>query len=222
VNELGLYCNPFTTQIEPHDYMAEYFAALMRINTILLDMCRDIWGYISVGYFRQRPVENEVGSSTMPHKVNPIDFENAEGNLGIANALLGHLAEKLPVSRWQRDLSDSTVLRNLGVGIAHSLIAYQSILRGIGKLEADPLALQRDLDANWEVVGEAIQTVMRRHGIPQPYEQLKKLTRGQRITPEQLRMFISELNLPEDVKDRLLALTPAAYVGFAPNQARQV
>ena len=222
VNELGLYCNPFTTQIEPHDYMAEYFAALMRINTILLDMCRDIWGYISVGYFRQRPVENEVGSSTMPHKVNPIDFENSEGNLCIANALLGHLAEKLPVSRWQRDLSDSTVLRNLGVGIAHSLIAYQSILRGIAKLEADPHALQRDLDANWEVVGEAIQTVMRRHGIPQPYEQLKKLTRGQRITPEQLRLFISQLDLPLDVKDRLLALTPATYVGFAPIQARQV
>lgn len=222
VNELGLYCNPFTTQIEPHDYMAEYFAALMRINTILLDMCRDIWGYISVGYFKQRPVENEVGSSTMPHKVNPIDFENAEGNLGIANALLGHLVEKLPISRWQRDLSDSTVLRNLGVGIAHSLIAYQSILRGIGKLEADPHALQRDLDANWEVVGEAIQTVMRRHGIPQPYEQLKKLTRGQRITPEQLRLFISELDLPLDAKERLLALTPATYVGFAPIQARQV
>ena len=221
VNELGLTWNPFTTQIEPHDYMSEYFAALMRLNTILLDMCRDIWGYISLGYFRQRPVENEVGSSTMPHKVNPIDFENAEGNLGIANALLGHLAEKLPISRWQRDLSDSTVLRNLGVGIAHSLIAYQSILRGIGKLEADPVALQRDLDANLEVVGEAIQTVMRRYGIPQPYEQLKKLTRGQRITPEQLHTFIAELALPEEVRARLLALTPATYIGNAANQARQ-
>ena len=221
VNELGLTWNPFTTQIEPHDYMSEYFAALMRLNTILLDMCRDIWGYISLGYFRQRPVENEVGSSTMPHKVNPIDFENAEGNLGIANALLGHLAEKLPISRWQRDLSDSTVLRNLGVGIAHSLIAYQSILRGIGKLEADPVALQRDLDANLEVVGEAIQTVMRRYGIPQPYEQLKKLTRGQRITPEQLHAFIAELALPEEVRARLLALTPATYIGNAANQARQ-
>lgn len=222
VNELGLASNPFTTQIEPHDYMAEFFAALMRMNTILLDMCRDVWGYISVGYFRQRPVENEVGSSTMPHKINPIDFENAEGNLGIANALLGHLTEKLPVSRWQRDLSDSTVLRNLGVGVAHSLIAYQSILRGLGKLEADPVALQRDLDANWEVVGEAIQTVMRRYGIPQPYEQLKKLTRGQRITPEQLRVFIAELPLPDDVRDRLLALTPSTYLGNAPCQARQV
>lgn len=221
VKELGLTWNPFTTQIEPHDYMSEYFAALMRLNTILLDMCRDIWGYISLGYFRQRPVENEVGSSTMPHKVNPIDFENAEGNLGIANALLGHLAEKLPISRWQRDLSDSTVLRNLGVGIAHSLIAYQSILRGIGKLEADPVALQRDLDANLEVVGEAIQTVMRRYGIPQPYEQLKKLTRGQRITPEQLHAFIAELALPEEVRARLLALTPATYIGNAANQARQ-
>lgn len=221
VNALGLAWNPFTTQIEPHDHMSEYFAALMRINTILLDMCRDIWGYISLGYFRQRPVENEVGSSTMPHKVNPIDFENAEGNLGIANALLGHLAEKLPISRWQRDLSDSTVLRNLGVGIAHSLIAYQSILRGIGKLEADPVALQRDLDANWEVVGEAIQTVMRRYGIPQPYEQLKKLTRGQRVTPEQLQAFIAELALPEEVRARLLALTPATYIGNAANQARQ-
>jgi adenylosuccinate lyase len=202
--------------------MAEYFAALMRVNTILLDMCRDVWGYISIGYFRQRPVENEVGSSTMPHKINPIDFENAEGNLGIANALLGHLTEKLPVSRWQRDLSDSTVLRNLGVGVAHSLIAYQSILRGLSKLEADPVALQRDLDANWEVVGEAIQTVMRRYGIPQPYEQLKKLTRGQRITPEQLQSFIAELPLPDDVRYRLLALTPSTYLGNAPYQARQV
>ncbi len=222
VNDLGLASNLFTTQIEPHDYMAEYFAGLMRVNTILLDMCRDVWGYISVGYFRQRPVENEVGSSTMPHKINPIDFENAEGNLGIANALLGHLTEKLPVSRWQRDLSDSTVLRNLGVGVAHSLIAYQSILRGLSKLEADPVALQRDLDANWEVVGEAIQTVMRRYGIPQPYEQLKKLTRGQRITPEQLQAFIAELPLPDDVRDRLMTLTPSTYLGNAPYQARQV
>ena len=222
VHDLGLASNPFTTQIEPHDYMAEYFASLMRVNTILLDMCRDIWGYISVGYFRQRPVENEVGSSTMPHKINPIDFENAEGNLGIANALLGHLAEKLPISRWQRDLSDSTVLRNLGVGVAHSLIAYQSILRGLGKLEADPIALQRDLDANWEVIGEAIQTVMRRHGVPQPYEQLKKLTRGQRVTPEQFQTFIAELPLPDDARHRLLSLTPSTYLGNAPQQARQV
>ncbi|MDY6941857.1 MAG: adenylosuccinate lyase [Pseudomonadota bacterium] len=222
VRELGVAYNPYTTQIEPHDYLAEYFGAIARINTILLDFARDVWGYISVGYFRQKPVENEVGSSTMPHKVNPIDFENAEGNIGVANALFEHLSSKLPISRWQRDLSDSTVLRNLGVGVAHSLIAYQSLLRGIDKLEADPRVLERDLNDNWEVLAEPIQTVMRRYGIEKPYEKLKKLTRGQRVTQESLRSFIAELEIPQDVKTRLLELTPHGYVGNAAEQARDI
>ena len=221
VRSLGLQVNDYTTQIEPHDFIAEYFHALMRANTVLLDFCRDTWGYISLGYFRQRPVENEVGSSTMPHKVNPIDFENAEGNLGIANALFEHLAAKLPVSRWQRDLTDSTVLRNLGVGIAHSTIAYQSIHKGLGKLEAVPPRLQQDLDENLEVLAEAVQTVMRRYGIPEPYEQLKRLTRGQRIDRQALDTFIGELQLPEEARERLLALTPASYIGQAATLARE-
>ena len=216
---LDLDWNPYTTQIEPHDYMAELFHNLMRANTILLDFCRDIWSYIAIGYFRQRPIAGEIGSSTMPHKVNPIDFENAEGNLGVANALLDHLAAKLPVSRWQRDLTDSTVLRTLGVGLAHSLIAWQSIHKGLSKLDVDTVALNADLAANWEVLAEPVQTVMRRYGIEQPYEQLKKLTRGQRIQPETLRTFIAALDLPDAAKQRLLALTPADYIGNAAEQA---
>ncbi|HUM94663.1 MAG TPA: adenylosuccinate lyase [Candidatus Competibacter sp.] len=219
---LDLDWNPYTTQIEPHDYMAEYFHALMRANTVLLDFCRDIWSYIAIGYFRQKTVAGEVGSSTMPHKVNPIDFENAEGNLGVANALLDHLAAKLPVSRWQRDLTDSTVLRALGVGLAHSLVAYQSCLKGIGKLEVNAAALDADLDDNWEVLAEPIQTVMRRYGLEQPYEQLKALTRGQRIERETLRAFIADLAIPEEAKQRLLALTPATYTGNAAAQARNL
>jgi len=221
LNGLGIDQSPATTQIEPHDFIAEYFHAVARFNTILLDFCRDVWSYISVGYFRQRTVQGEVGSSTMPHKVNPIDFENAEGNLGIANALLYHLAEKLPISRWQRDLSDSTALRNIGVGIAHSSLAYQSAEKGISKLEADALRLGRDLDENWEVLGEAIQTVMRRHGLPEPYEQLKRLTRGKRVDRVAMREFISGLALPEADKQRLLEMTPASYVGNAINQANE-
>ncbi|HMR02142.1 MAG TPA: adenylosuccinate lyase [Candidatus Competibacter phosphatis] len=220
--DLGLDWNPYTTQIEPHDYMAEFFHAVMRANTVLLDFCRDLWSYIAIGYFRQRTVAGEIGSSTMPHKVNPIDFENAEGNLGVANALLDHLAAKLPVSRWQRDLTDSTVLRTLGVGLAHSLVAYQSCLKGIGKLEVDTAALGADLDANWEVLAEPIQTVMRRHGIEQPYEQLKALTRGQRVDRETLRAFIADLAIPEEARQRLLALMPAGYTGNAADQARRV
>ena len=192
---------------------------LTRVNTILIDFCRDVWGYISLGYFRQKTVEGEVGSSTMPHKVNPIDFENGEGNLGIANAILQHLAEKLPISRWQRDLTDSTVLRNLGVGAAHSLIAYQSIEKGMKKLEADAWRLGRDLDDNWEVLGEAIQTVMRRYGLPEPYEQLKRLTRGQKIGRDAIRAFVQELAIPQADRDRLLAMTPASYLGNAAQQA---
>ena len=220
--DLGLDWNPYTTQIEPHDYMAEFFHATLRANTVLLDFCRDVWGYIAIGYFRQKTVAGEVGSSTMPHKVNPIDFENAEGNLGVANALLDHLATKLPVSRWQRDLTDSTVLRTLGVGLAHSLVAYQSCLKGIGKLEENAVALNADLDDNWEVLAEPIQTVMRRYGIEQPYEQLKALTRGQRVDQETLRAFIADLAIPDEAKQRLLALTPAGYVGNAGAQARQI
>ncbi|HYW02772.1 MAG TPA: adenylosuccinate lyase [Gammaproteobacteria bacterium] len=221
VTSLGLSFNPFTTQIEPHDYMSEYFAVVARFNTILIDFCRDVWGYISLGYFRQRPVEDEVGSSTMPHKVNPIDFENAEGNLGLANALLQHLAFKLPVSRWQRDLTDSTVLRNLGAGIAHSCIAYHSVLRGTDKLEADAARLQADLEANWEVLAEPIQTVMRRYAIEKPYEKLKKLTRGQRVDRDTLHAFIRDLEIPEEARRRLLDLTPARYTGNAAEQARR-
>ncbi|WP_020648851.1 adenylosuccinate lyase [Solimonas variicoloris] len=219
---LGIGQSPATTQIEPHDYIAEYFHALTRFNTILIDFCRDVWGYISVGYFKQRTVAGEVGSSTMPHKVNPIDFENAEGNLGLANAIMQHLAEKLPISRWQRDLTDSTVLRNLGVGVAHALIAYQSAQKGIGKLEADAWKMGQDLDHNWEVLGEAIQTVMRRYGLPEPYEQLKRLTRGQKIGRDAIRDFVSGLDLPDAEKQRLLQMTPASYTGNALQQAKAV
>jgi adenylosuccinate lyase len=222
VVELGLEWNPHTTQIEPHDYMAELFHAQARFNTTLLDFCQDVWAYVSRGYFKQRAVENEVGSSTMPNKVNPIDFENAEGNLGVANALLQHLAAKLPVSRLQRDLSDSTVLRNLGVGAAHSLVAYQSCLKGISKLEVDPEALAGDLDDAWEILAEPIQTVMRRYGIDKPYERLKTLTRGRSIDRATLHEFIESLDLPADEKTRLLALTPASYVGEGENLANDV
>ena len=220
VESLGLGWNPYTTQIEPHDYMAELFHALIRCNSILLDLCRDFWGYISLGYFRQKTIAGEVGSSTMPHKVNPIDFENAEGNLGLANAILDHLGQKLPISRWQRDLTDSTVLRNLGVGLAHADLALQSTLRGLGRLEADEGRLREDLDANWEVLAEPIQTLMRRHGVDRPYERLKELTRGQRIGPEDLRRFIEALDIPAEAKARLIALTPAGYRGNAHQQAR--
>ena len=222
VESLGLAWNPYTTQIEPHDYMAELFDALARFNTVLIDLSRDLWGYISLGYFKQRTVAGEVGSSTMPHKVNPIDFENAEGNLGIANAILRHLAEKLPISRWQRDLTDSTVLRNLGVGLAHTSIALQSALRGIGKLEADPARMAADLDANWEVLAEPIQTLMRRYGVERPYERLKELTRGQRIGPEALKVFIDGLEIPQEAKAELAALTPATYLGDAALLAREI
>ena len=222
VESLGLTWNAYTTQIEPHDYMAEFFDATARFNTILIDACRDLWGYISLGYFRQKTVAGEVGSSTMPHKVNPIDFENAEGNLGIANAILEHLARKLPISRFQRDLTDSTVLRNLGVGLAHTSIALQSALKGLGKLEADPARLAVDLDANWEVLAEPIQTVMRRHGVEKPYERLKELTRGQRICQEELARFIDALDIPAAAKARLRELTPGTYVGNAVAQARGI
>ena len=220
--DLHIEASPATTQIEPHDFVAEYFHTLSRANTILIDFARDIWGYISIGYFRQRAVDGEVGSSTMPHKVNPIDFENAEGNLGIANALFSFLTEKLPISRWQRDLTDSTVLRNLGVGAAHSLIAYQALGKGLSKLDADAWRLGRDLDDNWEVLAEAIQTVMRRHGLPEPYEQLKRLTRGQKIGREAIRAFVETLALPESEKQRLMAMTPASYIGNAVDQAKSV
>jgi adenylosuccinate lyase len=221
VESLGLDWNPYTIQIEPHDYMAELFDAIARFNTVVLDFCRDVWSYISIGYFKQKTVDGEVGSSTMPHKVNPIDFENAEGNLGIANALFDHLAAKLPVSRWQRDLTDSTVLRNMGVGFAYSAIAWQSALRGIAKLEVDAQRLDRDLADNWEVLAEPIQTVMRRYGIDQPYEKLKALTRGQRVDQAGLQVFIDTLELPTAVKDQLKALTPATYIGNAAEQARR-
>lgn len=222
VTSLGLAWNPYTTQIEPHDYIAEYFDAVKRFNTILIDFNRDVWGYISLGYFKQRLKEGEVGSSTMPHKVNPIDFENSEGNLGIANALLTHLAEKLPISRWQRDLTDSTVLRNLGVGLAHSAIAYDAALKGIGKLEMNAQRLADDLDASWEVLGEAIQTVMRRYGIEKPYEKLKELTRGKGIDRDSLQTFIDTLAMPEAAKAELKALTPGSYIGNAIDQANKV
>jgi len=222
VTGLGLSFNPYTIQIEPHDYIAEYFDAVARFNTILLDFDRDVWGYISLGYFKQKTVAGEVGSSTMPHKVNPIDFENSEGNLGLANAVFDHLAAKLPVSRWQRDLTDSTVLRNLGVGVAHSLIAYQSTLKGLGKLEVNPERLDTDLDACWEVLAEPVQTVMRRYGIDKPYEKLKELTRGTGIDRERLQAFVSDLDIPQEAKDRLLALTPASYIGNAAQQAAAI
>jgi len=222
VTDLGLQFNPYTTQIEPHDYIAELFDAISRFNTILIDFDRDIWSYISLGYFKQKTVAGEVGSSTMPHKVNPIDFENSEGNLGIANAIFGHLSQKLPVSRWQRDLTDSTVLRNLGVGLAHSLIAYKTTLKGINKLQVDAQRIQQDLDANWEVLAEPIQTVMRRYGIEKPYEKLKELTRGQSISQATLQSFISGLNIPESAKQQLLQLTPGTYIGNAKTQADKV
>ena len=219
VKSLGLSWNPYTTQIEPHDYMAELFDNIARFNTILIDFNRDIWGYISLGYFKQQTVAGEVGSSTMPHKVNPIDFENSEGNLGLANAVLHHLATKLPVSRWQRDLTDSTVLRNMGVGFGYSLIAYQSSLKGIGKLELNPLRLAQDLEGSWEVLAEPIQTVMRRYGIDQPYEKLKELTRGQDMNREVIQAFVAKLEIPEGARAELLALTPAGYIGNAVAQA---
>ena len=222
VESLGLAFNPYTTQIEPHDYIAELFDAFCRFHAILIDFDRDVWGYISLGYFKQRTVAGEIGSSTMPHKVNPIDFENSEGNLGLANALLGHLAQKLPISRWQRDLTDSTVLRNLGVGLAYGLIAYQATLKGVGKLEANPTRLNDDLDASWEVLAEPIQTVMRRYGIEKPYEKLKELTRGKRIDQAGFAAFIDSLALPSDVKAQLKALTPANYIGNASEQARKL
>lgn len=222
VISLGLQHNPYTTQIEPHDYMAELFDAFARINTILIDFSRDIWSYISIGYFKQKVVAGEVGSSTMPHKVNPIDFENAEGNFGIANALLGHFSAKLPVSRWQRDLTDSTVLRNTGVAFSHSLIGYESLIKGISKLELNEQALANDLDASWEVLAEPVQTVMRRYGIENPYEKLKALTRGEAITQEKLQQFINDLELPADVKQQLCALTPSSYTGLASHLASQL
>ncbi|HTM63501.1 MAG TPA: adenylosuccinate lyase [Gammaproteobacteria bacterium] len=222
VTKLGLIWNPYTTQIEPHDCMAEYFYALARINTILIDFNRDIWGYISLNYFRQKTFANEVGSSTMPHKVNPIDFENSEGNLGIANALLEHMAAKLPISRWQRDLSDSTVLRNIGVAIGHSILAYQSACKGINKLEPNLEVIREDLNKHWEVLGEAIQTVMRRHQLEEPYEKLKAFTRGKRIDQEMLKDFIQQLELPEAVKKRLLSLTPETYIGCAEDLAKRI
>ena len=219
---LGLKFQPYSTQIEPHDWLAELFNAIARLNTILIDYCRDTWGYVSLGYFRQRRVENEVGSSTMPHKVNPIDFENAEGNFGMANAVLDHLASKLPISRWQRDLTDSTVLRNLGVGIGHCLLALNSCSRGIGKLELDATRLAADLDDAWEVLAEPIQTVMRRYGIADSYEALKALTRGRRIDRESLQQFISTLAIPEAERARLAAMTPASYIGAAAGLARGI
>ncbi|UTD54082.1 adenylosuccinate lyase [Halomonas sp. MS1] len=219
VEGLGLSFNPYTTQIEPHDYIAELFDAVCRFNTILIDFDRDVWGYISLGYFKQRTVEGEIGSSTMPHKVNPIDFENSEGNLGLANAVLNHLAQKLPISRWQRDLTDSTVLRNLGVGLAYGLIGYHASLKGISKLEANPERLAEDLDNSWEVLAEPIQTVMRRYGIEKPYEKLKELTRGKRIDQAGFAAFIDTLELPESVKNELKALSPASYIGNAKAQA---
>ena len=222
VESLGLTWNPYTTQIEPHDYIAELFDAIARFNTILLDFDRDIWGYISLGFFKQRTISGEIGSSTMPHKVNPIDFENSEGNLGIANALLQHLASKLPISRWQRDLTDSTVLRNLGVGLAHSLIAYQSTLKGISKLQLNAQRLDADLDNAWEVLAEPIQTVMRRYAIDEPYEKLKTLTRGKTINAAIMAEFIDSLDLPQSVKDELKTLTPANYIGNAIAQAAAI
>lgn len=215
VVSLGLNWNPYTTQIEPHDYIAELFDAVSRFNTILLDLNRDIWAYISIGYFTQRKIEGETGSSTMPHKVNPIDFENSEGNLGLANAILGHMTAKLPISRWQRDLTDSTVLRNLGSGLAYSLIAYQSVLKGLSKLELNRDALAKDLDASWEVLAEPIQTIMRKYDIPEPYEKLKSLTRGQTFDPEQIKALIEPLDMPAAAKEQILAMTPGHYIGVA-------
>ena len=215
VTQLGLTWNPYTTQIEPHDYIAELFDSIARFNTILIDFDRDVWGYIAMGHFKQKTIAGEIGSSTMPHKVNPIDFENSEGNLGIANAIMDHLSRKLPISRWQRDLTDSTVLRNLGVGMAHALIAYQSTLKGIGKLEVNQASLAAELNSNWEVLAEPIQTVMRRYGIEKPYEKLKELTRGKRINADDISVFIDGLELPEEAKQSLKQMTPASYIGRA-------
>ena len=222
VTGLGLTWNPYTTQIEPHDFIAEYFDAISRFNTILIDFDRDVWGYISLGYFRQQTVAGEVGSSTMPHKVNPIDFENSEGNLGVANALMQHLVQKLPISRWQRDLTDSTVLRTIGVGLAHSIIAYQASLKGIGKLLIDETRMRADLDNSWEVLAEPFQTVMRRYGIEEPYEKLKTLTRGQAITAETLAAFVDTLDLPEAVRNDLKKMRPDTYLGNAVAQAKKI
>jgi adenylosuccinate lyase len=222
VESLGIDPNPYTTQIEPHDWTAEYSHALLRYNTILIDFSRDVWGYISLGYFKQKVAKNEVGSSTMPHKVNPIDFENAEGNFGMANAMLGHFAEKLPISRWQRDLTDSTVQRNLGSAVAHIVIALQSLSKGVGKLQVNAEAINADVSQAWEVLAEAVQTVMRRYGIPEPYEKLKALTRGQAVTKEVLLEFIRTLDIPDDEIERLLALTPESYIGLAAQQARDI
>ena len=219
---LGLVFQPYSIQIEPHDYMAELFDAVARTNTILIDLSRDIWGYVSLGYFKQKLRAGEVGSSTMPHKVNPIDFENAEGNLGLSNALLRHLSEKLPISRWQRDLTDSTVLRNMGVALGYALLAYQSMQTGLGKLEINTAAIASDLDQAWEVLAEPIQTVMRRYGLPQPYEQLKNFTRGAAMTRELMHGFIQGLAIPEEEKQRLLALTPGSYTGKATELARRI
>lgn len=221
-NQLGLTWNKYTIQIEPHDYMAELFDAIARANTILIDLDRDLWGYVSLGYYKQRTKAGEIGSSTMPHKVNPIDFENSEGNLGLANALLRHMAEKLPISRWQRDLTDSTVLRNIGVAFGYAILAYDSTLRGLNKLEAEPARMAQDLDESWEVLAEPVQTVMRRYGIENPYEQLKALTRGKGIAKDDLQAFIKGLPIPQDAKDRLLAMTPANYVGLAARLAREI
>ena len=222
LNQLGLKQNIHTIQIEPHDWMAQLFDAIARANTILIDLNRDVWGYISLGYFKQRLKEGEVGSSTMPHKVNPIDFENAEGNLGMANAVLRHLSEKLPISRWQRDLTDSTVLRNLGVALGYCMVAYDSCLRGLGKLEVNAAAIDADLDACWEILAEPVQTIMRRYGVPHPYEKLKELTRGKGITQEALKAFIVTLEVPQDAKDRMLAMTPRSYIGLAQELARKI
>ncbi|MBK7003995.1 MAG: adenylosuccinate lyase [Burkholderiales bacterium] len=219
---LGLTFQPYSIQIEPHDYMAEFFDAVARTDTILIDWARDVWGYVSLGYFKQKLKDGEVGSSTMPHKVNPIDFENAEGNLGLANALLKHLSEKLPISRWQRDLTDSTVLRNMGVAVGYAVLAYQSLLTGLNKLEINEEAIAADLDASWEVLAEPIQTVMRRFGLPQPYEQLKKFTRGAAMTRELMQGFIAGLDIPQTEKDRLLAMTPGSYTGKAAELAKRV
>jgi adenylosuccinate lyase len=223
VGKLGLEFNAYTTQIEPHDGMAALFDAYARVNTIVIDLDRDIWGYVSLGYFRQKVSEGEVGSSTMPHKVNPIDFENSEGNLGLANALLRHLADKLPISRWQRDLTDSTVLRNMGVALGYSLLGYVTCRQGLSRLAADPARLAADLDVNWEVLAEPIQTVMRRYGVPNPYEQLKALTRGKSgITRESLHVFIDALAIPANEKSRLKTMTPASYIGKAAELAKRV
>ncbi len=222
VESLGLTWNPYTTQIEPHDFIAEMGDIFSRLNNVLMDFCRDTWGYISLGYFRQMPVPGEVGSSTMPHKINPIDFENAEGNLGLANAIFGHLTAKLPVSRWQRDLSDSTVLRSLGTAFGHSLLAWQSVQCGMNKLELNETGMKKDLDGAWEVLGEAIQTVMRRYGLPNPYEQMKALTRGKRMDGTSLRTFVQNLDIPDAAKQQLMALTPETYTGNASEQARNL